>query len=239
MMIDIHEAIGSRHSVREYTDEAIADDLRARLEEEIALCNAEGGLSIKLICDESEAFDSTLAHYGKFRNVRNYIVLAGSPSESLDERCGYYGERLVLLAQQLGLNTCWVALTFKKRFVRKMLDPGEKLAVVIAIGHGVSEGVSHKTKSLDEVTSCSDGERLPEWFENGAKAALLAPTAMNQQKFLIELTKKESSEAKPVVNIRSLGGAYSDVDLGIVRLHFEIGAGLDRFSWEEEMKPGK
>lgn len=34
----------------------------------------------------------------------------------------------------------------------------------------------------------------PEWFENGVEMALLAPTAMNQQKFMIELNEDESVE---------------------------------------------
>lgn len=38
-----------------------------------------------------------MAHYGSFRNVRNYLVLAGNPSPELEERCGYYGERLLHL----------------------------------------------------------------------------------------------------------------------------------------------
>ena len=134
MLMGMQEAIATRHSVREYIDKPLSDDVVRSLEEEIAVCNAEGCLSIKLITDEPQAFDSTLAHYGKFKGVKYYIVLAGAPAEDLNERCGYFGERLVLHAQEEGLNTCWVALTFKKRFVRKMLEPGEKLALVIALG---------------------------------------------------------------------------------------------------------
>ncbi len=37
--------------------------------------------------------------------------MIGKKGPTLEESCGYYGERLVLLAQQLGLNTCWVAMT--------------------------------------------------------------------------------------------------------------------------------
>jgi hypothetical protein len=46
---------------------------------------------------------------------RGEIVLHGrlirKKSDDLDEKVGYWGEQLVLLAQTLGLNTCWVGLS--------------------------------------------------------------------------------------------------------------------------------
>lgn len=233
-MIDMMQAIEERHSVRSFTDEPLDDVAIATLEEEVACGNANGSLSMALLCDEPEAFDSTLAHYGKFANVKNYLVLAGPDAPDLAERCGYYGEKLVLLAQRLELNTCWVALTFKKRHVRKLIAPGHKLALVIALGHGSSQGSAHKVKGAAEVCSVPIGSTVPEWFRKGIDSALLAPTAMNQQKFQIDLTNDMDEQGLPLVDIRSKGGAYSDVDLGIVRLHFELGAGLDTFAWKHD-----
>lgn len=69
-----------------------------------------------------------MAKYGKFSGVRNYIACVGPASPDLDEKVGYYGEYLVLLAQSLGLNTCWVALTFSKGKTPCTVGPGEKLA---------------------------------------------------------------------------------------------------------------
>lgn len=65
---------------------------------------------------------------------------------------------------------------------------------------------------------------MPEWFEKGMKSALLAPTATNQQKFLFTLDQNH-------VSVRSTGGFYSKVDLGIVKYHFEVGAGIENFHW--------
>lgn len=76
--------------------------------------NVKEDLNIQLVTDEPKAFSGGLAHYGKFSGVSNYFVLAGKPGSDLHERCGFYGEHLVLLCQRLGLNTCWVGLTFKK-----------------------------------------------------------------------------------------------------------------------------
>ena len=231
-MIALEEAIRQRHSVRQYTDEPIDASDRAALDAEIARCNATGDLHMALVCDEPEAFAGGLAHYGSFRGVTDYLVIAGKPAPDLDERAGYYGERVVLLAQQLGLNTCWVALTFKKRLVRKTLAPAEKLAIVVALGHGATQGSAHKSKGAAAVSSCAGTESA--WFARGVEFALLAPTAMNQQKFRFELLDGPAdgtSADKPRVKAEAGRGAYADVDLGIAKLHFELGAGADAFAW--------
>lgn len=223
--MNLMEAINARHSVRQYETDALTNEQIAALQREIDTCNQEGGLHIQLVTDEPKAFDSLMAHYGKFSGVTNYFALVGRKSPDLDEKCGYYGERLVLLAQQLGLNTCWVALTYKKIPSAFQVDRGEKLTVVIALGCGKTQGTAHKSKPLADV-AFYDGE-TPDWFQRGVEAALLAPTAMNQQKF------KFSAHGNQVT-AKAGKGFYSKVDLGIAKYHFEIGAGKESFQWTAE-----
>jgi len=214
----IQEAMKARHSVRSYTEQKISPEAISRLTEEINACNKESGLHIQLVTDEPKAFDGMMAHYGKFSGVRNYIALIGEKNDRLEERAGYYGERIALLAQTLGLNTCWVAMTFSKGTVKKSCTIGrnEKLACVISLGCGVTQGVPHKSKTMESL--CQTDGTMPDWFRAGMEAALLAPTAVNQQKFLITLSGGQ-------VSAKSLGGFYSMIDLGIVKYHFEIGSG--------------
>lgn len=238
-MISLEEAVRERHSVRQYTDEPIPEEARAALEAEIARCNAEGDLHMSLVCDEPAAFAGGLAHYGSFRGVRNYVVIAGAPAPVLEQRAGYFGERVALLAQQLGLNTCWVALTFKKRLVRRSLAAGEKLVLVISLGYGTTAGAPHKSKTAAAVSACPEGVRAPAWFERGVELALLAPTAVNQQKFRFELVADAGgvsgadSAGLPRVKATTASGPYAAVDLGIAKLHFELGAGTDSFTWAD------
>lgn len=227
-MLTINEAIKNRHSVRSFSDEPLSAQERAVLQAEIERCNAEGNLHMSLVCDEPEAFNSAMAHYGKFSGCTDYLVIAGEPAADLEERAGYYGERVVLLAQQLGLGSCWVAMTFKKRFVKKSVAAGEKLAIVVALGHGTTQGAAHKGKTPDQVSQTVDG--APEWFARGVDYALMAPTAMNQQSFSINLTGGERA-GKPLVSAKANGGFYCKIDLGIVKLHFELGAGAGAFAW--------
>lgn len=229
MAMTIEEAVHSRHSVRSYTDEPLSAAERAELERVIAEGNAQGNLHMKLVCNDAEAFDSAMAHYGKFSGVKNYIVIAGTPADDLDERGGYWGERVVLTAQQLGLGTCWVAMTFKKRYVKKSVAAGDRLVIVISVGHGTTAGAPHsKCKTPEQVSKSVTV--APDWFKRGIDWVLLAPTAINQQKFAIEFVNG-THNGKQLVSARSLGGPYSKVDLGIVKYHFALGAGEENFVW--------
>ena len=215
--MDLIQAMKERHSVRAYTKQRIEEEKRNKLNILIEECNEESGLHIQIRYDDPSGFDSMLAHYGKFRNVNNYIIMAGVESYNLQERCGYYGEKIVLKAQMMGLNTCWVALSFNKTNVRKLIPDGEKLVLVIAIGYGETQGLPHKGKSLENVMAIKG--KMPDWFRRGAEAALLAPTAINQQKF-----KMGIKDGNPVIRI-SGKGPYTKIDLGIVKYHFEAASG--------------
>ena len=225
----IQEAIEARHSVRAYKDQPLTEEVAKRLEEEIAVVNQKGNLHVQLIQNEPKAFQGTLAKYGKFRNANNYLVMAGKRAEDLDERVGYYGEHLVLLAQTLGLNTCWVGLSYSKVPGTYVLEEGEKIACYIALGYGETQGVGHKIKTVEQVSNASDA--TPSWFRKGVETALLAPTAVNQQKFSFEYVGMSNNRHQ----VRAKKGfsmiGYTQMDLGIAKYHFEIGAGKVNFEW--------
>ena len=225
----LEEAIEARHSVRAYKEQPLAENVVKVLEEKIAVLNREGKLHIQLIQNEPKAFLGTIAKYGKFRNVGNYIVMAGQKADDLDERVGYYGEQLVLLAQTLGLNTCWVGLSYSKVSGTYELGEDEKIACYIAIGYGESQGVSHKIKTVEQVSNISD--ITPLWFKKGIEAALLAPTAVNQQKFSFEYIgmRNNRHQVRAKKGFSMIG--YTKMDLGIAKYHFEIGAGEVNFEW--------
>ena len=225
----LQEAIEARHSVRAYKNQPLAEDVARRLEKEIAEVNHKGNLHVQLIQNEPKAFQGTLAKYGKFRNVTSYLVMAGKKADDLDERIGYYGEQLVLLAQTLGLNTCWVGLSYRKILDTYVLEVGEVIKAYIAIGYGETQGTSHKIKNVEQVSNVSD--ITPSWFKKGVEAALLAPTAVNQQKFSFEFLgmKDGRHQVRAKKGFSMIG--YTQMDLGIAKYHFEIGAVKDNFDW--------
>lgn len=210
--MNILKLMAERHSVRQYTTQPVEPKKRAIIDALITDINSTTGLNFQVFYDETKCFDSMLAHYGKFSGVKNYIALVGAKSPTLDETVGYWGEHLVLKLQEMGLNTCWVALTHGK--TKATTAPGEKLACLISFGYGTTPGVPHKSKPLHDV--CNFSDTVPDWFVTGVKAALLAPTAMNQQKFFFTLHPDDS------VTLTAGKGFYAKMDMGIVKYHFEV-----------------
>lgn len=218
--MELYEAMLTRHSVRRYLDKQIEIEKKNEIKKLVASVNEQSGLNIQVFFDEPNAFRGNKPSYGAFKGCKNYFALVGGKDKQ--EEIGYYGELLVLEAQRMGLNTCWVALTYHKGSVDVTINEGEKLHMVISLGYGETQGFAHKDKKRS--TLCTDG---PDWFQRGMDAVMLAPTAINQQKFFFTYLggNKVSAKAK--------FGVHAKTDLGIVKYHFEIGAGKENFVWEE------
>ncbi len=209
--MEILEIMEKRHSVRQYTDKKIEDDKRLIIDQMINDLNSETDLNIQVFYDEPNCFNSFMAHYGKFKNVNNYISFVGKKDNELEEKIGYYGERLVLSLTEMGIQSCWVKLTHGKS--KAVLTKEEKEVIIIAFGYGETEGRPHKSKSMADL--CNYSLELPDWFINGMKGAMLAPTAINQQKFYFTYKDDEAI-------LKMKKGPCSNINKGIVRLHFDL-----------------
>ena len=221
--MNLQEAVYARHSVRSYEKRPLAPETAAALESYIAGLNEKSGLRMQLVQNHGKPFAGLLSMVGWLAGVENYLAIVGPEGDDLDEKCGYWGEHFVLRAQQLGLNTCWVAGTYNKAKCVADVEPGEKLALVIALGYGKNQGRAQKSKSLEAV--CETGGPMPDWFRRGAEFALMAPTAINQQAFRLQLVGENGVRAV------ATRGMYAKIDLGIVKYHFEIGAGEGEWKW--------
>lgn len=222
--MDVWNVMEARHSVRTYLNRPIEADKVAAIKQAVDEVNRQSGLHIQLFVEEPEAFAAGKAHYGAFKGCRNYFALVAK--DGMDEAIGYQGEALVLRAQELGLNTCWVALTYKKGKVQVQTDAGERLYMVIALGYGNTQGVPHRSKPLNKLADLPAD--APQWYRDGVRAAALAPTAINQQRFHLSL--REDNTVAAVCK----RGPYSTVDMGIVKYHFELGAGVDSTVWHRK-----
>ena len=212
---EILKNIKDRHSVRDYLDKTIDLNDLARINPEIEKINKENDLHFQLVVDSPETFSKFILPYGRL-NAYHYIALVGKKCDNLEEKVGYYGEKLLLLCEDCSLDTCWVAGSYSKKYTKVNIKPDEKLVGIIAIGYGTNHGHPHKSKTISDVTTSVDG--VPEWFLKGVEAALLAPTAINQQKFKFTYNNDGS------VTVKAGVGPYAKIDLGIVKYHFEVGA---------------
>ena len=217
------EAIKARHSVRSYLDKEIEADKKALICAEVEKVNKESGLHIQVVFDDPDCFDTNRPDYGIFKNCKNYFVMIGK--KGMDEEIGYFGQKLVLFVQTLGLNTCWAKTSYKKGNAQGDIENGEKRYIVIALGYGETQGANRKSKPAEKLSNIS--EASPEWFRLGVEAAMLAPTAINQQAFYLT-QQKNSVKAKTTFGLPAL----AKMDLGIVKYNFELAAGKDNFTWQ-------
>lgn len=249
------ETIRERHSVREYDGKPLSraefDALIAVVEE----CARESGLGIQLVDNNPEVF-SVIARFGLIRGCRTHVAfvvdgakagdatsganaaangateadcveMRGARRTAVDEAIGYWGQKIVLAAQDMGLNTCWCALCSRKKS-RAVVAPGKKIRLIIAVGHGKTQGFSRKTKSVEALSSV-ECAKVPAWFAAAMEAAQLAPTAMNNQNFKIALL----SDGK-TVRIDASQSGLNVIDEGIVRCNFEIAANEAGADWRWE-----
>lgn len=126
--IGIDEAMRNRHSVRKYQDKPLEEHAVRELQKVIDTCNAEGHLKFQMVTGSKGAFEGLLAR--SFDGVSNYVALVKKKDDP-DEKVGYYGEKVVLHAQMLGMNTCWVGLTYSKRKLDIHVGKDEKLVCVL------------------------------------------------------------------------------------------------------------
>lgn len=214
---DIIRLFKERHSVRRYKPIPSEQETKHSILKFLQSLKEESDLDIRLIENSKKVFGGLLLKFAGWKQPPPaYFAFIGN-----GEKCGYYGEKLVIYLQSIGLNTCWIGL-FNKSAAKK--DTNTDVQITIAAGYGENSGNERRSKTFEQVSSYSGD--APEWFTNGVNCALLAPTAMNKQAFMIvgsgnkvEITYKE--------------GLFSAVDLGIIKYHFEQGAGIENFIWKK------
>lgn len=228
------QAIENRESRRIYREKEIDIKKMIKLKKCISQFNEEHNLRISLIDDAREAFWGFSKSYGFFKGVRSVIALKGLKGDMhLREKLGYYGERIVLEATKLGLGTCWVGGTFDADDPSFNTQVDEELVCVLTIGYSqldksIKEKIihwfTHRTKRSLDKFYVSDKTVLPKWFLFGVELASKAPSAKNRQPVKFEYKK---DIVKAFVDEK---GTFDLIDLGIAKLHFEIGA-KGKFEW--------
>lgn len=215
----IEEAMVQRHTVRKYTDKIIPQDIAEKLNERIADNNKKFGLSIQLLLNHTDAMNGIIKLL-LAKGINNYFILAGNDSEDLDEKIGYASADIMLYAQTLGLNTWYIGGTYNRKVSKYV--PDKKVIGIVALGYGKDNGVPHKSKQAKDVATY-DGE-MPDWFQKGIEASLLAPTALNKQDYKIV---GKGNKVRIIIN----NGIFTGVNKGLIKYHFELGAGKENFDW--------
>ena len=137
------ETILHRKSQRYFSKEELQEGCIRKIQEEILEVNEESGFTIEFVEDGSRAFSRFGKSYGLFKNVRSLLLLKGNPGQPhFREKIGYYGEKLLLFAEGLGLSTCWVGGTFDRESFSYAEE--EHVQAVILLGYAGDGGLRGK-----------------------------------------------------------------------------------------------
>ena len=216
----LSEAVFARSSQRNFLPRPLSPAQRQQLGKAVSQCNRRSGLSIRLVCDRPEPFSGFSKGAGNIKGVRDYLLFTGpSGDPDLEEKCGYYGEEIILTATAMGLSTCWVGGTYDRTRCLSLLEQGEELVCAAAVGYPAGTAPDRpRTRRAPEELSAGP-EDAPEWFRAGVRAVCCAPSAMNRQGY------RFTYRGDGTVCARLSGtGSFALVDLGIAKRHFELGA---------------
>lgn len=233
-LMTLAEAVHARKSRRSYTRTSIDPWKISSLQRLMQECEAQSGLSFSLVLDNPVAFQGVFQHYGLFLNVQNYIVLSGNTKDiHRQEKAGYYGQKLVLRATRLGLGTCWVGTTYSQSACSPHAPECNEIICVIVIGNAASQLAQkerliyrflHRSSKTIE-SMCSGDAAFPTWFINAMTFVQKAPSSMNRQPVHFDYSRGIVSAKVPKPK------GFTLIDLGIAKLHFELGAGFGRWEW--------
>lgn len=174
------------------------------------------GARLHLTRVEESLFTGTLLGPGRVTGCRAVaVVIASSAVTRAKLHAGILGEALCLEATSMGLASCWLTGTYRKKQLSIPLQPGEAILGVIALGYpaeGVLQPGNRRRKPLEKLCK-GDVRTWPEDLVRTARAVLMAPSALNLQPWEMSVTP-----GRFCVDASD----RAQLDLGIALCHAEI-----------------
>ena len=228
--MDIIEAIENRISCRAFEQRAVEEEKFQQIAQEVAAINDEAGLHFQLYGprEDGTAIDMALNMFAN--NPPVYAALVARKDPIVEEKLGYYGERLVLFAEMLGLSTCWVASTYNHDTVRVELADDEVLHDVVPIGYApdkiplkqrtIRGAIRGRSKKIDDLyRGPVPLNQAPEWVQACIDAVWKGPSAINEQPVVFVQDDVDGPVRAELSRVKT-GMEYTD--LGIAKYHFQV-----------------
>ena len=152
----------------------------------VGRCALPGARLVLTPVDES-LFTGTILGMGRITGCKMAAVVIACGTEALCRvNAGILGEAFVLEATALGLGTCWVSGTYRRKQIRLPMQENETVLAVIAVGvpeKPLQAPENRRRKPLDKLMNAvpADGMML-----DAAKLVQIAPSAMNMQPWRME-----------------------------------------------------
>lgn len=254
----IIELIKRRTSTRSYDNRKIDPTALQKLNGYIAEINEEKKIKGKFLLVQNNTTEvgkaKPLGTYGFISGANSFIVGIIDKSEKDALMFGYLFEKIVLYATDLGIQTCWLGGTFKKRdFEQKIiLHDNEFIPIVSPIGYKKEKPRVFETAMRTAIGANKRKAWNELFFENNNTDPLdeisaglyeiplemvrLGPSASNKQPWRI-IQDKDTFHFF-LCRTKGYGLADFDIqknDIGIAQCHFELAANeLGRKgSWQE------
>lgn len=179
----------------------------------------------------------------------NYLVLLSEDKPQHLENAGYVGERAILKARDLGIDSCWVSYSDRNAVKNTLgIDSDKEVVALIALGYASNEkhiegaGKTGDNYSQSKISVGSTGSDrisiedmvyIDKWG-NSATAEILeeralldafsyarmAPSALNKQPWRFIV---DGGRVVLAINNENYSGSYvNKIDAGIVMLYFGV-----------------
>jgi nitroreductase len=246
-MSSILENINDRVSIRSYTNEKIPGETIARLKTFMAeLTHGPFGSPVRFSFLDEHSLNKEgsrqFGTYGMITGDRYYIAGAAVMGPYAELDYGYCLERIVLIATELGLGTCWLTGTLNRSTFAKRLSlrEDEIIPAISPVGFP-ADRKSLKLKLIETVLQVRKRKDFSTIFFDGAEGTPLTkeaagvwaepleavrsgPSASNKQPWRIVKTKTGFDfylDFDKSYNSGLRGFSVQKIDMGIACCHFE------------------
>ncbi len=241
---DIEDLIQQRTSIRKYSDRMVDKEMLQELLE-FAKQFDNDKYTFQIV-DYSLTQNEKISTYGLIQNAKTFVVGIGSPTLGSDNDTaisfGADFEKIILKATELGMNTCWLGMSYSEDKLRDLLKIGRDRRIVMASPLGYSAG----RRGMEKITRflikadqriAADllffenefGKPLRNYLKEDYKQVLemvrLAPSAGNSQPWRVVQSQDgydfyvELKAFYDRLKDKRIDFAYND--MGIAKMHFE------------------
>ncbi|MFC1959021.1 nitroreductase family protein [Chloroflexota bacterium] len=185
-----------------------------------------------------KVFKGAIGPYGKIRGASAFIAFIGNiKSPWVQEQVGYTGEGIVLEAEALNLNTCWVGGFFRPKVVKSLISIGEDEIVIAVtpVGYATKRlsfeeklmtgfGLTHRRKALSDLVIGLKDSEWPQWIRKALEAARIAPSAVNRQPWRFHVEQESITIATNSNSLKREPTMSKRLCCGTAMLHIETAA---------------
>lgn len=226
----------SRKSVRNYIDKPIPEEIVNKLKAEVTFINThESGLKFTISFNDNNPFKGFFKSYGTFVNPQNYMAaVVDTGVNHVMEKAGYFAEKFVIKAVELGLGTCFVGGTYDSDSVNAVLRAGEKILFVVLFGYELKKErftekllvnfVHRKKMSPQDFFEPADEyekalSHFPDLTE-GLEAVACAPSSLNKRP--VRIFEKRIFDRDHLCARVDESNKKNLIDLGIAKFNFNF-----------------